>query len=103
MLNIHDERNAADEAESLIEDLSNSALPLQPALAIQSLRKANDPAITAAAANPLAQEQLNSARAEAARALSALIDQVHGGALTQDVIARAQRAIEHWRNLVAVE
>ena len=103
MFNIHDERNAAAEAESIIQNLSISAVPSQLGFAVQSLRKANEAAITAAAANPLAEEQLNTARAEAARALSALIDQVHGGVLTQDIIARAQQAIEHWKNTLVVE
>ena len=62
MFNIHDERNATAKAESIIQNLSISAVPCSSNLLVQSLRKANEAAITAAAANPLAEEQLNMPR-----------------------------------------
>jgi hypothetical protein len=64
---------------------------------------ANEAAITAAGANPVAEEHLNKTRGAAAIALSALIDGLNGSSLTQDVIDHAKRALEDWKNMLAGE
>jgi hypothetical protein len=101
MTNIQDEKNAADEADAVVQNVSVSAVSQDQELAIQRLREANDVAINAAGANPLAQEHLNNARSEAAIALSALIDQLNGRSQTQDVIDRVRRALEDWKSRLA--
>ena len=101
MTNIHHERSAADGAEAVVRNVSASALLPELDVALESLRTANQAAITAAGASPLADEHLNNARGAVAIALSALIDGLNRSSVTQDVIDRAKRAVEHWKSMLA--
>jgi hypothetical protein len=101
MTDLQYETIAAEEAETVVRDVSVAAVPEEIELALQRLRHATDTAIGAAAANLGGQEQLNDIRAEAAIALSAVIDQLNTRSLTQDIIDRATGALEKWKNKLA--
>jgi hypothetical protein len=70
MISIEHGRHAADEAKNVVRNVSVSAVTSDVELAVQSLREANDAAITAAGTNLLPQEHLNNARGEVAIAAS---------------------------------
>jgi hypothetical protein len=97
MTSIDEEKNAAEGADNFIRNLSVSAVPSDVEVIVQTLRKANDAAITAAGMSLLTHKELNNARGEVAIALSALIDELNRTSLTQDVIDRARRAVEDWK------
>jgi hypothetical protein len=102
MFSIDDERNAAEQADSVIRNLSVSTVLPNTEAAVQTLRSAIDASITAAGTTLSSQEHLNNARAEAATALSGLIDQLNKTSLTQAMIDRASRAVEDWRGKLAI-
>jgi hypothetical protein len=102
MFSIDDERNAAEQVDSVIRNLSVSTVLPNTEAAVQTLRSAIDASITAAGTTLSSQEHLNNARAEAATALSGLIDQLNKTSLTQAMIDRASRAVEDWRGKLAI-
>jgi hypothetical protein len=98
-----EERNAAVEAERAIRTLS----PLIPspniAATVKVLRNATLVATSARQAPTNSSEgPTNDARDEIGFALPGLIRELENGPLTREKIDRAKRAVEDWKNKLAV-
>ncbi len=102
MVSIDEERDAAEQAEKAVRAIGVAAGGNVEAT-IKTLRNAKRFATSASADATFSSEgALNEARAEIAFAFGDLINALENGPLTAEKINRGSRAVEDWKNKLAV-